>query len=132
MIEELKKLAEAATPGPWREDEIVLHKADGSTELIASTVYSGKTRIAEVDDARDQKLIAAANPATVLALIERVERAEAENARMREALEWYAEQAEATARHTLVINPKSVEAIVTCLALDAGNRARAAIEERQS
>lgn len=48
------------TNGPWRKDEVIHHKADGSTELISSTVYAGKTRIAVVDDERDQDLIAAA------------------------------------------------------------------------
>jgi hypothetical protein len=47
--------------------------------------------------------------------------------RLRTALEWYGEQAEASARHTIVINPKALEAIVTSLSLDAGGRARAAL-----
>lgn len=46
---------------------------------------------------------------------------------LEKALEWYGEQAEAMARHTIAINPKAMEAIVTCLSLDGGNRARAAL-----
>lgn len=52
--------------------------------------------------------------------------------RLRAALEWYGEQAEATARHTIVINPKALEAIVTALSLDAGGRARAALGQEST
>lgn len=48
------------TPGPWRKDEIRHHKADGSYEVVANTIYAGKTRIAEVDNPDDEPIIAAA------------------------------------------------------------------------
>jgi hypothetical protein len=57
-----------------------------------------------------------------------VEDAKHDIAAMAKALEWYGEQAEAAARHTIVINPKALEAVVTCLSLDGGGRARSALQ----
>jgi hypothetical protein len=42
----------------------------------------------------------------------------------REALAWYAEQAEALARYTLEKREAGIEAVMVALTLDAGRRAR--------
>ncbi len=44
-----------------------------------------------------------------------------------EALEWYREQADAAARHSIKVSPEALTAIVQVLALDAGSRADAAL-----
>lgn len=71
--EELRALAEAATPGPWdwranMEEGFVVH------ERPAGTIYSFS------NSKENAAFIAAANPATVLALL-------AENGRLKETLE---------------------------------------------
>lgn len=58
-LEELKKLAWAATPGPWELDV-------GYMSLVQSSKYP----ICKASDPRESKFIAAANPAVVLDLIE--------------------------------------------------------------
>jgi len=80
-LNELKAFAEKATPGPWEagdeisgERNVFAHREDGHSIHewhIAQTVYAGT-----VDDAA---YIAAANPAVVLVLIDRIERLEEEN-----------------------------------------------------
>lgn len=57
-IEELKRLAEAATPGPWYDRAGVLRGTGGGIRPIA-TIYNGL----------NSEFIAAANPAAVLELI---------------------------------------------------------------
>lgn len=81
---ELKWLAEAATPGKWRvESTIYRHMA---AEIVA---HLGIAQIWHGENAMDDAaFIAAANPAAILSLIERVEKAEAKAATARsEALE---------------------------------------------
>ena len=56
--EELKRLAEAATPGPWYDRAGVLRGTGGGIKPIA-TIYNGL----------NSPYIAAANPAAILALI---------------------------------------------------------------
>jgi hypothetical protein len=46
---------------------------------------------------------------------------------IKEALEWYKDAAEAIARHGIVINATALEATVTTLGLDAGQRAEQAL-----
>jgi len=58
-IEELKRLAEAATPGPWYDRAGVLRGTGGGIKPIA-TIYNGL----------NSPYIAAANPAAILALIQ--------------------------------------------------------------
>lgn len=75
---ELKKLAEAATPGPWAYDGSYVCPArteDGTTyvELWRS--------IADCHQPENTKFIAAANPAVVLALIAEVEGLRAQHGR---------------------------------------------------
>lgn len=59
------------TPGPWAKQDIVRHRSDGSTELVANEVMAGRKRVAEVDDPRDQAVIAAAPD--MLAALKRVD-----------------------------------------------------------
>jgi len=61
-IEELKRLAEAATPGPWYDRAGVLRGTGGGIKPIA-TIYNGL----------NSPYIAAANPAAILELIAEVE-----------------------------------------------------------
>lgn len=67
-IEELKQLAEAATPGPWVHDQLL------------ADFYEDEVRTSENDSVcadateHDARFIAAANPAAVLELIAEVER----------------------------------------------------------
>jgi len=74
----LRDLAEKATPGPWH-----FHQDDG-TALDISEVCIPRPEedvdlsIASLLEDRDGAFIAAANPATVLALLDRLERAERE------------------------------------------------------
>ena len=56
--EELKRLAEAATPGPWYDRAGVLRGTGGGIKPIA-TIYNGL----------NSPYIAAANPAAILELI---------------------------------------------------------------
>lgn len=58
QINELRKLAEAATPGPWYDRDGVLRGTGGGIKPIA-TIYNGL----------NSPYIAAANPAVVLELI---------------------------------------------------------------
>ena len=57
-IEKLKRLAEAATPGPWYDRAGVLRGTGGGIKPIA-TIYNGL----------NSPYIAAANPAAILELI---------------------------------------------------------------
>ena len=103
--EELRRLAEAATPGPWR------YELDGPksndmrhavlaeiTDLwIVACYRSGTTPEDDSSEAADAeaeanaRLIAAANPAAVLSLLDRLEVVERDAARWREAVgdAWY-------------------------------------------
>ena len=63
--EELKRLAEAATPGPWTKREYILGIGCG---------VDGVTAVAHHTTSSDADFIAAANPATVLELIAEIER----------------------------------------------------------
>ena len=58
-IEKLKRLAEAATPGPWYDRAGVLRGTGGGIKPIA-TIYNGL----------NSPYIAAANPDTILELIQ--------------------------------------------------------------
>jgi len=75
MINELEKLAKAATPGPWVGDtqgwdghaQRIIYVADGSYKTLAK--ITGKWDGFEKDQDANTKFIAAANPEVVLALI---------------------------------------------------------------
>ncbi|MBK7052201.1 MAG: hypothetical protein IPH54_16790 [Rhodoferax sp.] len=63
QINELRQLAQAATPGPWYDRAGVLRGTGGGIKPIA-TIYNGL----------NSPYIAAANPAAVLELIAEIER----------------------------------------------------------
>jgi hypothetical protein len=88
-LERLKRLANEATPGPWFEDSnnhpddisIWSGAPDDLDENIKFIGNIGAGHISKVGvcfdtETRDGKYIAAANPQVILALIERLERAE--------------------------------------------------------
>lgn len=70
-LNELKELAEKATPGPWIYDE-----EDGTIEPLETVGL--RSIIAEPTYSNDAAFIAAANPQTVLELIAEIERREKE------------------------------------------------------
>lgn len=83
-LEELKRLAQAATPGPW---EIKEHL--GYDEAYCDWHQVGAIDLQGGEASADSQFIRSANPAAVLALIERVERAESRTAVLvRELLEY--------------------------------------------
>ena len=74
-IPRLAALAEAATPGPWEMDDAEIFAANG--RCIGSTALWDDAPNADQSIA-DAAYIAAADPTTILALIRRVQAAEAE------------------------------------------------------
>lgn len=77
-LEQLKRAAQKAAQGPWTTDEFEgLYDAKGNDLLVGGGGYAGY-----IDSKHDARFIAAANPAAVLDLIARLERAEAETARL--------------------------------------------------
>ena len=82
-IEELKRLAEAATPGPWiaevswqstflegkHDGKWAIRKSNTSFGFAPLAYVKGDKRITGGDGALNAQFIAAANPATILALI---------------------------------------------------------------
>ena len=63
-------------------------------------------------------------------MIREIETLLEQNAKMRSALLWYADEAKAIAQHmTEKYNEQALLASMTVLALDAGNRARQALAE---
>jgi hypothetical protein len=73
-LEELKRLAQAATGGTWIEDGKI---------IIATDVDEVVGRLAATIREEDADFIAAANPAAMLELIQRLEAAEKDAARYR-------------------------------------------------
>ncbi len=95
----LQRLAEQATPGPWRLAGVDKFNSDGECErvidapsnAIVATVPTGEFEIEDVLDGtvaqHDAAYIAAVYPQVVLALLADVARLRAENERLRHALE---------------------------------------------
>jgi hypothetical protein len=104
-LDELERLASAATPGPWAAswDFKRLHRDPQDTTLVAQGVgpqHIGKSdarlvgeKLYSPDEALSAKMMADAeyiaglNPATATELITALRASQAENARLREALE---------------------------------------------
>ena len=110
----LRALAEKATPGPWIYHETI-HADNHVTAgggILTGTHVCGPTY--ERENAR---FIAAANPAVVLAMLDRLERAEA-------AIERAKAEAEKVSREQLVMPPEAlILADATLAALDTGKEA---------
>lgn len=93
--EELRALAQAATPGPWKPDERYVVGGDGKRgfrpggEVIicAEPTISHFQEYPKNERIANARYIAAANPATVLALLDRLARADAIEAAARKELE---------------------------------------------
>lgn len=98
-LDELERLARAATPGPWEYEDMSQSvygnsvggcRLEMSMHLVADIRGWGHYRYLpngqEIQDATGN-FIAAANPAAILALIERVRTQDAEIARLREAMQ---------------------------------------------
>ena len=86
--EELRKLAEAATPGPWNYYDDSL--STGRIEIVAL----GKTvtriyRSVPEEDGANAEFIAAANPKTVIALLDTIEAQAALLKQAKSALMYY-------------------------------------------
>ena len=100
-VTELRRLAEAATPGPWYLDGPWWYGDDDSAYCISTAEDAGRIAVTiappryifggerEVRDA-NARFIAAANPAAVLALLADTERAEAKLAAARREGAWEA------------------------------------------
>jgi hypothetical protein len=90
-LDVLEALARAATPGPWEADDpndtlVAAIDRSGAYDYVASADIEG---FAVTDKTVDQMksnaaFIAAANPAEILVLIDRVRKAEADAARFRD------------------------------------------------
>jgi hypothetical protein len=77
-LDEIEKLARAATPGPWRwyKYGILASGPSGETRSIVSWDYAWGEQ-EDCNEADDKPFIVAANPAAILALIARLRAAEA-------------------------------------------------------
>lgn len=81
---ELRRLAKAATPGPWGRDGFYIHttrKEGGTTYVETWNTLAG---IARKENA---EFVAAANPKTILALLDEIDGLKAENEVLRGALQ---------------------------------------------
>lgn len=71
---QLRKLAEAATPGPWwsnRTNLLIVNDGKGSSEWLVATVAMNTYK----DQGRyNSQFIAAANPQAVIELLDEIER----------------------------------------------------------
>lgn len=76
MTQELRKLAEAATQGKWKSSGFSVNSKEHGWATIANTEfdYDGM--------AENAAYIAAANPAAILSLLDRLEKAEKDAARL--------------------------------------------------
>lgn len=79
---ELKRLAEAATPGPWQVDGAISVMGDVKPETWEEVCLTGDFMQSDEGEKKAQneanaRFIASFNPATALALLERVRKAEA-------------------------------------------------------
>ena len=78
-IAELRRLAEAATPGPWRTEYLMGAGNDLLTAIIAGRATPDDLRVIGSTLAeRDGKFVAAASPAVVLALLDELDELRAE------------------------------------------------------
>lgn len=91
---ELRQLAQDATPGPWyvrssNYDVRNIYSANAITDSEGFTFQPVIATVEDIDVPRwraNARLIAAANPAAISGLLDRLEEAEKENIKLREAL----------------------------------------------
>ncbi|WP_225002151.1 ead/Ea22-like family protein [Pseudomonas aeruginosa] len=84
---ELRRLAKAATPGPWEYQATLKILAADMTSIVLIALSHANYR----EDEANSRLIAAANPKTILALLDEIDRLKAENEVLRGALKPFAE-----------------------------------------
>lgn len=107
-ITELRKLAEKATPGAWE-----LSKSNNGTGVVSNDgrlfveAYLGYSG----EPVSDLEYIAAVNPKTVLELLDRLERAEAELALLQQPEQYYKRQS-ARAWNAIVERADQAEAAI--------------------
>ncbi|AYN83421.1 ead/Ea22-like family protein [Pseudomonas aeruginosa] len=80
---ELRRLAEAATPGPWEYQAPLKVLAADRTWIVLIALSHANCR----EDKANSRFIAANNPKTVLALLDEIDRLKAENDALRGALQ---------------------------------------------
>ena len=86
-IEEMERLANAATPGPWKLVGTVEQAGGDYKDIIPTSVSCGAFCQGGTPDRADEAdlaFIAAANPSAILALLDRLKKAEAELERANE------------------------------------------------
>ncbi|MFU7382403.1 ead/Ea22-like family protein [Pseudomonas aeruginosa] len=72
---ELRRLAKAATPGPWEYQAPLKILAADRTSIVLIALSHASYR----EDEANSRLIAAANPKTILALLDEIDGLKAEN-----------------------------------------------------
>lgn len=82
----LRKLAEAETPGPWIADELSPFIVVPKSEYDAGRAFSADS-VCTCKSEADRDYIAAANPKAILALLDASAAKDAEIARLREAFD---------------------------------------------
>lgn len=118
--DELRRLAELATPGPWEARTFLVKGGAGLKDTIVHVGTStslGPSRSHE--SVANAAWIAAVSPDVILSLLDRLERAEA-------ALSWYGEQA----RLCRLVHSEG-DAGRHALDDDGGKRARAALSSSE-
>ncbi len=89
---ELRRLAKAATPGPWEYQAPLKILAADRTSIVLIALSHASYR----EDEANSRLIAAANPKAILALLDEIDRLKAENEALRSALKPFADYCTAT------------------------------------
>ncbi|HIE1324506.1 TPA: ead/Ea22-like family protein [Pseudomonas aeruginosa] len=89
---ELRRVAEAATPGPWEYQAPLKVLAADRTWIVLIALSHANCR----EDKANSRFIAANNPKTVLALLDEIDRLKAENDAFRSALKPFADYCTAT------------------------------------
>lgn len=129
----IAELAKKSTSGPWLLGDGYLVDAG---RYMADTIAALQAALDEAEDeikrlnreSNGRLATVSAKALEAAAEWQRAENAEAREKRLREALLWYAIEAEALSRYTLAKNVAAITASVQVLALDAGGRALAATE----
>ncbi|SSU22509.1 Uncharacterised protein [Acinetobacter baumannii] len=80
---ELRRLAKAATPGPWEYQAPLKVLAADRTSIVLIALSHASYR----EDEANSRLIAAANPKAILALLDEIDGLKAENEVLRGALQ---------------------------------------------
>jgi hypothetical protein len=92
---ELRKLAEAATPGPWSHEASSLHERDHILYSNRTDMMHGLNLMTLADGdwnhVNNVEFITAADPSTILSLLDRLVAAEDRVKRLEEALRPFAE-----------------------------------------